>query len=125
EEILRLVKELDLEKQIRFLGYFPDKDIPHLVDQSKALIYMSYYEGFGLPAIEAVARGISVITSDIVVMHESINEYGVFVDPNNENDIANVIMALYLRDSMSKSSDGSIIKNFNWANSARTVSSAI
>ena len=53
--------------------------------------FPTFYEGFGLPAIEANAVGKPVIVSDIPIMHEICNDAALFVDPYNQNEIKNAV----------------------------------
>jgi glycosyltransferase involved in cell wall biosynthesis len=64
------VKELDLEENIIFPGYIPDKELAVLYSVTTALIFSSSAEGFGLPIIEAMATGCPVIGNNLLVFHE-------------------------------------------------------
>lgn len=57
EHIYKLVTELKLEGKVVFLGYVKDSDLPELYHNAKACMYLSEYEGFGLPPLEAAASG--------------------------------------------------------------------
>ena len=81
------------------VNYFCFKNINEeklieLYDKSTILLFPSLYEGFGMPIIEAQARGISVITSNIPPMSEIAGEGAILVDPYNVNDINNALMRL-------------------------------
>lgn len=84
EEIFKIVKEHNLDKDVMFLGYVPDSDLPVIYDLSDFIVSLSYYEGFGLPLIEANARKKSVLASDISVYRElSVN--GLYISPDADN----------------------------------------
>ncbi|MBE0573946.1 glycosyltransferase family 4 protein [Candidatus Dojkabacteria bacterium] len=70
DEIFEVVKEYDLQDLILFLGYVPDEDLPVIYDLSHFVVSLSYYEGFGLPLIEANARKKLVLASDIPAYKE-------------------------------------------------------
>lgn len=53
ENIFKIVKKLNLEKKVIFLGFIQDEDLPYFYSQAKATIYLSSYEGFGLPPVES------------------------------------------------------------------------
>lgn len=53
EKIFSLVKDLKLEDKVIFLGYVEDKDLPYFYSQALATIYLSEYEGFGIPPLES------------------------------------------------------------------------
>lgn len=88
EDIFTEVKKLQLEDSVHFLGYVPEEDLPTIYDNAKVLLYCSMFEGFGLPALEAYARKIPVVTSDIPVLRETMHQYAFYADPQNPEDIA-------------------------------------
>lgn len=75
-------------------GYIRDEDRPALYRHAKALIFPSFYEGFGLPALEAMASGTPVITSFAGAFPELIEDSGIFVDPFNVRDIEDALHIL-------------------------------
>lgn len=75
--------ELDRLKNIEFLGYVSDEDAKALMRDCKAYISPTFYEGFGLTPLEAVASGCSrLVLSDIPVFHEVYGEFAEYVNPN-------------------------------------------
>ncbi|GAB4284090.1 MAG: glycosyltransferase [Candidatus Dojkabacteria bacterium] len=88
ESIFQTVSDLKLEKSVLFLGYVPEEDIAALYDLSKAVLYCSTFEGFGLPAIEAYARKKCVVLSNIPLFKGIMKENGIYVDPYDPEDIA-------------------------------------
>ena len=58
------------ERDIRFLGYLPDEDMPFFYAGAQAFLFPTLYEGFGLPPVEAMACGTPVISSDAPAMPE-------------------------------------------------------
>lgn len=123
EQILDLIRDFDLIEQIHILGYFPENELPYLLDSSIALVYVSYYEGFGLPAIEAIHRGSQVLVSDIKVMHESIEKYALFTNPNDPNHIALSMKDLLKNINLSETADRSTSPEYNWQKVGQTISS--
>jgi len=81
EQIYKTVHELNLHDSVQFLGYVPDSDLPYVLDLSSLVVNLSFYEGFGLPLIEANARNKQVLASNIDVYRE-FNIQGGFVAPN-------------------------------------------
>lgn len=55
ESLFRLIKDLHLEKKVTFVGYVTDEDLPYFYNGASLLLYLSLYEGFGLPPLEALA----------------------------------------------------------------------
>lgn len=60
---LHLVRELNLENRVHFVGFVPDEDIPAFYNRAEVLLFPSLYEGFGIPTLEAMACGCPVVTS--------------------------------------------------------------
>lgn len=77
--------KIDLTKipNIRFLGYISEENMKWYMKNAKALIFPSYYEGFGIPPLEALSMGVPVISSDIPVMKEIYGNSVHYIDPNN------------------------------------------
>jgi len=67
---------------VRYLGYVAETILPGLVSGAAALIYPSYYEGFGLPAAQAMAAGVPVIASDRSCLPEVVGDAGLLIDPD-------------------------------------------
>lgn len=88
DEIFRRVTELGLEEKVRFLNYVPEKDLIALYNGAAAFIYPSFYEGFGLPVLEAMQCGIPVITSNISSMPEVADGAAILINPNSVEEIA-------------------------------------
>jgi glycosyltransferase involved in cell wall biosynthesis len=75
-------------ERIRVLGYVPGADLSALMAGSGATAYVSLYEGFGLPVIEALAYGAPTVTSNLSSMPEVAGEAAFLVDPTDVADIA-------------------------------------
>lgn len=93
-----------LPARVHLTGYIPDEYLPALYAGAQAFIYISYYEGFGLPPLEAMACGCPVICSDIPVFQEVVGDAAMKVNPFSTQDIAAGIAALLqnapLRDAL-------------------------
>lgn len=85
EKVFQLVKELKLEDKVKFIGYVEDRDLPYLYSACQLSIYLSSYEGFGLPPLEALACGTKVIVGDNSSLKETIDEkYRVELDDEDK-----------------------------------------
>jgi len=83
-----------LPKRIIFTGYVPEKSLPGLYSGALGFIYLSVYEGFGLPPIEAMACGVPVITSNSTSLPEVVGDSSLLVNPLNEEEIGHAIQSL-------------------------------
>lgn len=79
-DFLQLVERLGLTKRVRFMGYVPDQELPGLYKGAVAFVYPSFYEGFGLPVLEAMACGTPVVTYNTTSLPEVIGEGGILLD---------------------------------------------
>jgi glycosyltransferase involved in cell wall biosynthesis len=84
EGVFGLVEELDLRERVRFTGYVPQQDLPLVYNLASLFVYPTQYEGFGLPALEALACGVPVITTNISSLPEIVGDAGLLVPPDDE-----------------------------------------
>lgn len=81
-------KELEILKQLDnviLLGYVSDEQVKALMTKCKAFILPSYYEGFGIPPLEALSCGAKVIVSNASCLPEIYEDYVYYIDPDNTN----------------------------------------
>jgi glycosyltransferase involved in cell wall biosynthesis len=81
-----------IRKRIIFTGYVDDADIPFLYNGASCFCYMSFYEGFGLPPLEAMQSGIPVITSNTSSFPEVVGDAGIMLDPHDVESLADAFM---------------------------------
>ncbi len=79
--------QLRHKKQIIFTGFIDESDLPILYNEAEALCYVSHYEGFGLPPLEAMACKTPVIYGNNSSMKELLENYGLPADPNDTDSI--------------------------------------
>lgn len=120
EQLFKLVSDLHIEAKVHFLGYVPDEDLPALLDNADALLYMSFYEGFGIPLLNALYRGIPVLTSDIPLFHEvAESSITLFADPTNVGHISRQMLGLLKLQKEDFQEE--IIKQYNWHKAAEVL----
>ena len=83
-----LARREGVDSQVVFLDYVPYRDLPALYRGAAAFVYVSLYEGFGLPPLEAMACGTPVVVADATSLPEVVGEAGILVDPRKEEAIA-------------------------------------
>jgi len=86
-----LVRQFEIEHRVRFLGDVPEDNLPGIISGAMALLMPSLCEGFGLPALEAMACGTPVICSSAASLPEVVGEAALQVDPYSEESIAAAI----------------------------------
>lgn len=99
--VLQRIERSSQRERIRLTGYLPEARLRALIRASAAACYVSLYEGFGLPVIEAMAAGAPVVTSNVSSMPEVAGGAAVLVDPLDVEAIrAGIEQALAERDSL-------------------------
>ena len=125
-ELKKIVKDLDLESHIEFLGNLPQSKIRELLNRSKLLIHTSEYETFGLVAIEAHSVGVPVISinqgSLKEIIDNNINGYIAesFKDPYLNEFILKILNDDKFADYISKSAINSA-KKYDWKNTTKEL----
>lgn len=82
------------EGTLRMLGYVPDADLVPLYSRAAVFAYVSLYEGFGLPVIEAMAAGAPVLAASTTAVGETAGNAAVLVDPLDVDAMAAALRAL-------------------------------
>jgi glycosyltransferase involved in cell wall biosynthesis len=111
-------------KDIHFLGFVPDADLPHLYRAARAMVYPSLFEGFGLPPVEAMACATPVISSTRGALQEVVGSAALVIDPENPQDIAKALLSLAEDDSLHARYRALGLENaqrFHWHNTAQAV----
>jgi glycosyltransferase involved in cell wall biosynthesis len=88
------VEELGLSGQVKFLEYVPFAELPRLINQARALVFPSLWEGFGLPVLEAMACGTPVIASNVSSLPEVVGNAGLLINPDKTGEITEAMKAV-------------------------------
>jgi len=95
EDLESLSHNLEIQDSVVFTGYLPRReDVYAVLKNSSIGVFSSWYEGFCVAAVEAMAAGLPVVVSDIDVLHEVVGDPGVFADPNEPSEFAEAISNL-------------------------------
>lgn len=103
KDLIIEIKKLGIESRVRLLGYVSENQKNYLYKNAYAFLFVSFFEGFGVPVLEAMSKGVPVITSNLSSMKEIADGYAVLVDPKNFESISYGIQKL---------SDESVRKNY-------------
>ena len=102
-------------------GYVEDDDLPALYSGARVFLYPSFYEGFGIPPLEAMACGTPVITSDNSSLPEVVGDAAVSVDAHDTKELSNQLKRVLENDNLAKLlSEKSLAQaaKFSWDKSA-------
>jgi glycosyltransferase involved in cell wall biosynthesis len=123
EPIFKKVGSLGLSDRVIFTDFVPEGDKPGLVRGARVFVLPSFWEGFGLDALNAMACGVPVVASSVGSLPEVVGDAGVLVDPNNINSIAGGISKVL---SLGKSDYNNMVTRgfaqagkFSWEKTAR------
>jgi glycosyltransferase involved in cell wall biosynthesis len=115
------VNKLELEDKVIFTGFISDEDLAYLYNAAALLVFPSLEEGFGLPAIEAMACGTPVAASNTGSLPEVLGSVGRFFDPTRADEMAAVITQVLDDDNMRsqmKSAGIERSQGFRWKRAA-------
>lgn len=93
EPTLAAIAEHGMQERIRLIDFIADDDLPIVYNLSRAFIYPSIYEGFGLPVVEALACGVPVVTCDNSSLPEVAGAAALLVPANDTTALARAIAA--------------------------------
>lgn len=122
KETFRAAERSGFGNDILFTGYVAECDLPALYSGALCFVYPSYFEGFGLPVVEAMQCGVPVIAGNQTSLPEVVNGAGVLVNPFDEKELADSIGRVvdnpdYRAELRVKGLERA--KTFNWSTTAR------
>jgi glycosyltransferase involved in cell wall biosynthesis len=97
----RMLNDPIIRDRVRILGAIPDHLLPCVLSGATVFVFPSFYEGFGLPVLEAMASGTAVVTSRISALPEVCGEAAAYVnDPSDSSQIARAIEQVVDNDAL-------------------------
>ncbi len=124
QRFVESLKTYKYRDDVVLTGYLPEEELAKLVGAAYAMVYPSYWEGFGVPVVEAMKAGVPVITSSGTAMQEIAKDAALYVDPADYNDIADKMMRLYkderLRSELIQKGK-QLAQQYSWDQSARQL----
>lgn len=115
------IKKLHLERQVIITGPVSEEDKIALLSTAKLFIFPSWYEGFGLPVLEAMAAGCPVVTSNRSSLPEVADEAAILVDPARQDELNCAVEKILASSSLAQSlaTRGKLqARKFRWAKAA-------
>jgi glycosyltransferase involved in cell wall biosynthesis len=94
EGIDRAYQNMKHQQDVIFTGRVSEADLYNITASAFAMVYIPFFEGFGLPIVEAMACDVPVITSNVTSMPEVTDEAGILVSPIDANEVAQAMINL-------------------------------
>ncbi len=110
-----------LSQHVHFTGYLDDAELVLLLNSAAALVFPSLWEGFGLPAVEALSCGAPVLASSRGSLPEVVGEAGLHFDPEDTLDIARVVLRFFDEPGLRERLAGAAVsraRTFTWERTA-------
>lgn len=124
EDTFNLVNRLGLSQEIIFTGFIEREELPLLMNGASLFVMPSLSEGFGFPAIEAMACGAPVLSSNVACIPEILGKGGYLINPLSEDDIADGMIKILEDRKLQKElimNGLKRAKQFTWEKSAQKV----
>jgi glycosyltransferase involved in cell wall biosynthesis len=122
EPIFRAIEASPYRSDIVLTDYLEEGDLPALMNGAEVFAYPSFYEGFGLPVLEAMQCGTPVVTSNVSSMPEVGGDACLYADPHSMEEIADRILSVVQSADLKKTMMEKGIarsKRFSWEKCAR------
>lgn len=118
------IERLNLESRVFWLDYVPQEDLLSIYAGADVFIYVSLWEGFGLPVLEALASGVPVIASNTSSLPEVVGDAGILVDPQSVASIATAMKTLVADEQLQmqlRKAGPARARMFSWKRSAEEL----
>jgi len=115
------LREMQFGDDVLFTGHLEQAELSNVLGGALALVYVSYFEGFGVPIVEAFQCGVPVITSNVTSMPEVAGDAALLVNPFSVEEIAQAMVQLHSDEALRKDliAKGSLRSSlYNWDDSA-------
>lgn len=121
KDLQMLAEALGIADKVLFPGFVPVEELPYFYNAAEVFVYPSFYEGFGLPPVEAMACGTPVVTANSSSLPEVVGDAAIMTNPYDTSDIAEAIYRLltnpelteeYRRRGLTR------VKQFSWRDTA-------
>lgn len=112
------------KEDIKLIGYAKRRELPYLYSQAEAFIYPSFYEGFGLPVLEAMACGTACLISNQSSLPEVGGDAALYFDPDSTQDLKDLMQDVMDQDELKKTLKEKSLKQaqkFSWENFAQQL----
>jgi glycosyltransferase involved in cell wall biosynthesis len=115
------LREMQFADDVIFTGHLEQEALCKALGAALSLVYVSYFEGFGVPIVEAFQSGVPVITSNVTSMPEVAGDAAILVNPFDANEIAEAMLSVFQDEEMRSDLIAKGLKRvtqFSWEQSA-------
>lgn len=121
-DIFHTVQKWNIKEKVIFTGFVPDEDLASLYSAAMLFVYPSFFEGFGLPPLEAMQCGTPVIAGNRTSIPEVVGDAGLLIDPFDTDALSDAMQKLVSDGDLRRSLAGKGLeraKLFSWNRTAR------
>lgn len=115
KKVFGSIFDFEIPKNLKFLGYVSDEEAKSLMQSCKAFLFPTFYEGFGIPPLEAISLGAKAIVSDASCMREIFGDSVCYIDPNDPDIDLDELIKTPVENAES------VLKKYNWKSSAQII----
>lgn len=118
------LQDQNVSKDIVYTGYLNPQELFRITGAASCLLFVSFYEGFGLPILEAMSCNVPVITSDRAAMPEVAGDAAILVNPDSVDSISNAMLKIHNDNHLRQIliHKGQInVKRYSWDNTANIL----
>ena len=127
-EMEHCLRQMHFSNDVIFTGYIPTKTLNSILSAAEALLYVSSFEGFGVPILEAFATHTPVITADVTAMPEVAGDAALLVPPHDILRITDALEELFVKKEKAQTlvqKGSERLNRFSWEQSAELIWEAI
>ena len=118
EDVDKAHANMKFKEEVKFLGHLLPAELAQITASAYAMVYVSLFEGFGIPIVEAMSCGVPVITSNTTSMPEVAGDAALLVDPLSISEISGALKNIALNSEVREeliSRSNTQVKKFSWA----------
>jgi glycosyltransferase involved in cell wall biosynthesis len=122
EDAFAVVEDLELDSRVHFVGRVSSEDLLYLYNAAELLAHPAFYEGFGLPPLEAMACGLPVVVSNVASLPEVVGDAGLLIDPHDVDELTVAMWRVLNDDGLSQEMREKGLRQaaqFSWERAAR------
>ncbi len=128
DEIFDFFNDMEFKEEVHFTGSVSDNELSKIYGSASVLCYISLFEGFGIPILEAFASHIPVITSNVSSMPEVAGDAALLVNPYNIDEIKNAMGKIFMDSNLSQfmiEKGKERLKYYSWQKATEVIKNSL